>query len=408
MSKPTAITMTGLGKCYDRPSAWSMKPSWWQRVRGIPGNPFWALSDVNLTIREGEVVGILGRNGAGKSTLLKILSRITLPTTGEVRIHGRIGSLLEVGTGFNPDLSGHENIYLSGVIHGLTRPEIDAIYDQIVAFSGVEEFIHMPVKHYSSGMYTRLGYAVAAHLNHDILLIDEVLAVGDAEFQRKCMGHIHGQTTSGRTVLFVSHNTAAILGLCTRAIWLDHGRVIADGPPLEVVDQYLARLVTLKSDVSWPADKTAPGNDAVRLRAVRMVANNGTVSARHMNDQPFHVEIEYDVLRAFSPIGTTIAVHDTSGTCLFGSISNHEPNWHGKAREPGRYISRCTVPGDLMKEGVYALTVIVWSSGFMPVAQLDLLLDFEIVDSGKLRGDYFGGWEGYIQPRLPWHCDKIA
>ncbi len=201
---------------------------------------FWALKDVNLEIQQGEVVGFIGRNGAGKSTLLKILSRITAPTTGEIRLHGRVGSLLEVGTGFHPELTGRENVYLNGSILGMSRREIQSKFDEIVEFSGVEKFLDTPVKRYSSGMYVRLAFAVAAHLEPELLVVDEVLAVGDAEFQKKCLGKMGEVAKTGRTVLFVSHNMAAVSELCSRVMILQSGHVIADGPTTSIVSQYLA------------------------------------------------------------------------------------------------------------------------------------------------------------------------
>ncbi|MGC2514705.1 MAG: ABC transporter ATP-binding protein, partial [Terriglobales bacterium] len=235
----------------------------------------WALKEACLEIRRGEVVGLIGRNGAGKSTLLKILSRITKPTTGWAEIRGRVGSLLEVGTGFHPELTGRENAYLSGAILGMTKREITRKFDEIVAFAEVEKFIDTPVKHYSSGMYVRLAFSVAAHLEPEILLVDEVLAVGDAAFQKKCLGKMGQVSHEGRTILFVSHNMAAIRALCTRAVLVGNGSVIASGTVAEVVDEYLMGTVQHTHFREWPDPADAPGNENVRMSYIRIVSPQG-------------------------------------------------------------------------------------------------------------------------------------
>src|SRR6266436_9210711 len=225
----------------------------------------WALKDIDFDVQEGEVVGLIGNNGAGKSTLLKILSRITTPTTGRTEVHGHIGSLLEVGTGFHPDLTGRENIYLNGTILGIKRSEIKRHFDEIVAFSEIEKFIDTPVKWYSSGMYVRLAFSVAVHLDSSVLIMDEVLAVGDVSFQQKCLDKMHEIRNQGRTILFVSHNMAAVTRLCGRVILLDKGRMAADGLPLEVVNDYLGSDWKVTSERAWRGLDDAPGNDVVRL-----------------------------------------------------------------------------------------------------------------------------------------------
>jgi lipopolysaccharide transport system ATP-binding protein len=372
-----------------------------------PGE-FWALRGITLDIEEGDVVGVVGRNGAGKSTLLKILSRITPPTTGQIEIRGRVGSLLEVGTGFNPELSGRENVYLSAAILGMKGAEIKAEFDRIVEFSGVESFLDMPVKHYSSGMYMRLAFAVAAHLRHEILLIDEVLAVGDAAFQQKCIGRLNDEASSGRTVLFVSHNMAAVLSLCNKALLLQDGRNAKTGTPDDVVGLYLGQLSELRPERTWPRPNDAPGNRLFRVMAVRAVRLDGTPCGRFSNDQDWFVEIDYWSLVPGSKLGTTLAVYDRMGTCVFGSLSNLEPQWHGKPRPPGTYRSRVRIPGDFMKEGVYKIAILLWAEGYTDLFRLDEALEIEIFDSGDLRGDYFGGWEGVVHPRLEWRCERIA
>ncbi|MEJ7654279.1 MAG: ABC transporter ATP-binding protein [Chloroflexia bacterium] len=259
--------------------------------RGRDKNEF-ALKDVSLDIRHGEAVGVIGRNGAGKSTMLKLLSRITKPTTGSITLHGRVGSLLEVGTGFHSELTGRENIYLNGAILGMGRAEIRRKLDQIVAFSEIEDFINTPVKYYSSGMYTRLAFSVAAHLEPDILVVDEVLAVGDAAFQKKCLGRMQDVAREGRTVLFVSHNMLAIQSLCQRAVWLEAGEVAADGEANTVVGAYLRQAFTGLSEQRWDDVETAPGNDYVRLHRVRVLPLEGAEAAPTVRT-PFTIEFEY-------------------------------------------------------------------------------------------------------------------
>src|ERR1700738_3589543 len=232
---------------------------------------FWALRDVSLEVNHGEIVGIVGRNGAGKSTLLKILSRITEPTEGCGEIYGRVGSLLEVGTGFHPELSGRENLFLNGAILGMRKAEIEHKFDEIVAFAEIDKFIDTPVKHYSSGMYVRLAFAVAAHLEPEILLVDEVLSVGDANFQKKCMGKMGDVAKAGRTIVFVSHNMTALRRMCTRAIWLEGGRALDSGDPGKVIDHYLQKNTVTTLETVWPDDATAPGNESVRLRGRREI-----------------------------------------------------------------------------------------------------------------------------------------
>ena len=239
------------------------------------GSTFWALRNVSFEVAEGEVVGIIGRNGAGKSTLLKILSRITSPTEGHVEVRGRVGSLLEVGTGFHPELTGRENIFLSGAVIGMRRSEITKQLDQIVEFAGVDKFLETPIKRYSSGMYVRLAFAVAAHLEADVLLVDEVLAVGDAEFQKKCLRRMAEIGATGRTVLFISHSMQSLLRLCPRIILLDQGGVVADGAAHDVVRTYLEKGLATSTERSWAAPTNAPGDDVVRLKAVRVRTEAG-------------------------------------------------------------------------------------------------------------------------------------
>ena len=262
-----------------------------RKLRGRPSadesREVWALRDVSLAVPEGATLGIVGRNGAGKSTLLKILSRITDPTEGRSRVRGKVGSLLEVGTGFHPELSGRENIFLNGAILGMPRSVVARRLDEIVAFSGIERFLDTPVKRYSSGMYLRLAFAVAAHIDADVLLVDEVLAVGDAEFQRRCLGTMETIGNSGRTVVFVSHNLDAVTRLCSTALWLDAGRVRALGPTAEVVDAYLVDATPEAGSRLFADDPAAP----VALASLRMLGATGTATGRIRQDDPVTVEV---------------------------------------------------------------------------------------------------------------------
>lgn len=368
---------------------------------------FWALKDVNLTVNKGDVIGIVGRNGAGKSTLLKILAQITSPTRGRIEIKGRVGSILEIGTGFSPDLTGRQNITLSAAILGMHEHEIRKRMDEIIDFAGVGRFIDVPVKFYSSGMYARLAFSVVAHLEHETLLIDEVLAVGDAEFQKKCVGKLHGEASSGRTVLFVSHSMASVSSLCNRAILLADGQITHDGSTDDIVDAYLQKVSTLTSTVNHEVLENAPGNQTFRLKKVTIRGEDNTERYRLKNSEDFFIDIDYWNVRDKAKIGATVAILNPSGTCVFGSLSNHEENWHGKPRPLGVYRSTVKVPKHLMREGRYTLVVLLWSDSYTDQRRFDDVAEFEIMDSGVLRGDYFGGWEGYILPKLDWTCAKL-
>jgi len=365
----------------------------------------WALKDVSFEVKQGEVVGIIGRNGAGKSTILKILSRITEPTQGFADIKGRVGSLLEVGTGFHSELSGRENIYLNGAILGMKRSEIDQNFDEIVAFSEVEKFIDTPVKHYSSGMYLRLAFAVAAHLKPEILIIDEVLAVGDARFQEKCINKMRDVSHTGRTVLFVSHNMHAITRLCERAIMFEEGRVVQDGPSHLVVRNYMNTGINMQAEQCWPDPAAAPGTDLARIQAVRLRDENGLVCKFFDIRQPVAVEMEYDVLKdgqVFLPHFRFINADDIS---VFESLDN-DPRWRRKPRPKGRYVSSVTIPGNFMAEGkLYVSCHLI--TLYPPVVQFSLrkIISFEVTDCGKgdsARSDWLGDMEGVVWPLWDW------
>ncbi len=374
--------------------------------------PFlWALKHVSFEIRPGEIVGIIGRNGAGKSTLLKLLSRITEPTEGKIELYGRIGSLLEVGTGFHPELTGRENIYLNGAILGMARTEITRKFDEIVAFAEVEKFIDTPVKHFSSGMYMRLAFAVAAHLEPEILLVDEVLAVGDGRFQRKCLDKMQDVGRQGRTVLFVSHNMPAITRLCPRTILLDAGRVISDGPSSQVVGAYLSSGLGTTAARAWPDLSAAPGNDIVRLRAVRVCGDDGLSRDALDIRKPVGIEMEYEVLQSGYVLVPNYHFYNEEGVYSF-VVRETDPAWAGRARPIGRYASTAWIPGNLLSEGTLFVGAAI--STMAPVVvhfyERDAVA-FQIIDSmdgDSARGEFAGPMPGVVRPLLEWSTRVIS
>lgn len=364
----------------------------------------WALRDVSFEVKAGEAIGIVGRNGAGKTTLLKVLSRITEPTAGRALLRGRVGSLLEVGTGFHPELTGRENVYLNGAILGMSRGEINRRFDEIVEFSGVESFLETPVKRYSSGMQVRLAFAVAAHLEPEILVVDEVLAVGDVAFQRKCLGKMGNVASEGRTVLFVSHNMGTIARLCERGIWLDDGRVRAEGEMEHVIRQYLGVATGETAEFLVDDPSEAPGDDVARLRAVRVKNSQGNVATYLDARHPIYVEIEYVTLRATRGLRTSFRLLSSDGTILF---TGHEDDGDNLAveRPPGTFTSRCEIPGNLLKDGQYSITV----SGDIPRVAVSFKVEsavsfwIESVGSSPMRNR-----PGLIAPELNWIVERTG
>ncbi len=397
--------------------------SWWARIRGKEDpnsiisthqtvnysteNPhILALNDISFEVKCGEVVGIIGRNGAGKSTLLKILSRITAPTKGEVKINGRIASLLEVGTGFHPELTGRENIILNGAILGMSNSEIIRKLDEIVAFSEIEKFLDTPVKRYSSGMYVRLAFAVAAHLEPEILIIDEVLAVGDAAFQKKCLGKMGEVAKGGRTVLFVSHNLTAVRSLCSRAILLNEGIMIMDGASGGVVSKYTEDVRKNILVHEWTDEKIAPQNESAVLAKVLICDDDGILLNDIYTDTPFNIEVELKIKKEGSFVGLTIIVYDTENNCVFSSINNHEETWYGKPMPIGKYKTLCTIPSNFFNNGRYSITLNLFGKGYTDPLTVHEVLNIEILDGHTLRGDYYGGWAGVVRPALKWITKK--
>jgi len=374
-----------------------------------PMRDIWALRDVSFQVPEGQVLGVLGRNGAGKSTLLKVLTRITAPTKGRVEIRGRVGSLLEVGTGFHSELTGRENIYLNGAILGMKRREIDQRFDAMVEFSGVEKFIDTPVKRYSSGMYVRLAFSVAAHLEPEILLVDEVLSVGDAEFQRRCLGRMEELGSAGRTVLFVSHQLSAIAQLCDRALQIDSGQIVGDGPAAEVIANYLHQTHSAGIQRTWSADD-APGDDLVKILSLQAVPHEGMPPSIHDVRRPIGVEIVFRVLREGKPVFPKIKVLDKEGTIAFNAMDTHE-RWH-EPTPPGEYASTAWIPPNLLNEGTASVEVAVCSIDFPKLehhAAVYEALSFEVLDPGEgdsARGAFSGQWKGVVRPLLDWTVER--
>jgi len=381
---------------------------WWAKMRGRPdplakigeehharlmGEDFWALDDVSFDVKEGEVLGIIGRNGAGKSTLLKILSQVTAPTSGEVKIKGRIASLLEVGTGFHPDLTGRENVFLNGSILGMTKEEIKRKFDEIVAFSEIEEFIDTPVKRYSSGMYVRLAFAVAAHLEPEILIVDEVLAVGDAQFQQKCVGKMGQASRAGRTVLFVSHNLSVVCSLCSRALLLDGGRITSEGLAADVVSAYVQSSATSKGEVTWDGEPNS-NNGRLRLGRARTLSG-GQVTANVHIDKPLAVQYDFEVLRAGLNVSTSIHLHDKYGTCVLASGTGP------RVLESGWYRHSCVFPANFLNDGRYTISILLISDITRFEVSVPEALSF-VVHEAKGREGWLGEVIGCIRPHLQW------
>jgi lipopolysaccharide transport system ATP-binding protein len=416
-----AIRAEGLSKQYQigqlRPAYGTLRDSLVHGLKRLrtghvhePREKIWALKDVSFEAGEGEVLGVIGPNGAGKSTLLKILSRITTPTEGRAEIRGRVGSLLEVGTGFHPELTGRENIYLNGSILGMQRSEINRAFDAIVEFSGVEKFIDTPVKRYSSGMYVRLAFSVAAHFEPEVMIVDEVLAVGDAEFQRRSIGRMETLGESGRTIVFVSHNLRGILQLCDRAILLQEGRVVADGATADVVARYEEQAIGTGSEMFWEDTTTAPQNEFARLQSVRVVDEDGMASGVLDVRRPLGIEIGFAVLRPGKAIVPKLKLWDEHGTLCFNAM-DVSSRWHDPT-PPGEYAATAWIPPNLLNEGHYGVDVELvriaspklesQAAAYRPVA-------FHVYDPGEgdsARGLFAGQWRGAVRPLLEWTTEE--
>lgn len=367
----------------------------------------WALKDVSFEVPHGQVLGIIGRNGAGKSTLLKILSRVTEPTEGYAELRGRVGSLLEVGTGFHPELTGRENIYLNGAILGMRRAEIDRKFDEIVAFAELEKFIDTPVKRYSSGMYVRLAFAVAAHLEPEILVVDEVLAVGDAAFQRKSLGRMGEVAREGRTVLFVSHNMSAILHLTQRAIVLDQGRVVFDGPTPEAVDYYMGAAMIRSGERVWAPEEVPTTAAPFRPMALRVRDARGRATEQVRSTEPVTVEFEYRLDAPIRGLRVGIYLLSMRGEYVFTSFDTDDPQAFERwvERPAGHYVSRCVIPADLLNGGRYLLSVNASVYGVKRYFQEDNVVAFHVDATGAPGSQWAEARPGLVRPRLAWEIE---
>jgi len=364
---------------------------------------FWALRDVSFKVRQGEVLGIIGSNGAGKSTMLRLLSRILKPNMGHIKVNGRLTALIEVGAGFHQDLTGRENIYLNGAILGMKKQEIDKIFDEIVAFSGLEEFIDTPVKRYSSGMNSRLGFAVAAHVDPEILLVDEVLAVGDVRFQQKCLRKMHEVGSQGRTVIFVSHNMSAVTRLCGRAILLDEARVFQEGPSRDVVSAYLNSEFPTVAAREWPDTKTAPAGEAARLCAVRVRNVVGCVKDVFDHSETIGVDMEYEVKTAGEVLVPTFRFLNDDNVCLF-STQDFEATSRQTTLSAGRYISTVWIPGNFLAEGRTFVDAALWSPRQPTTAQFNesQVVAFQVAGPESNVNDWRRVMGGVLKPTLRW------
>lgn len=357
---------------------------------------FWALKDISFDIKQGDRVGVIGRNGAGKSTLLKILSRITEPTTGQIRIRGRVSSLLEVGTGFHPELTGRENIFLNGAILGMRKAEIKSKFDEIVAFAEVEKFLDTPVKRYSSGMYVRLAFAVAAHLEPEILIVDEVLAVGDAQFQKKCLGKMEDVGKEGRTILFVSHNMVAVKTLCSRGIVLNKGQVMYQGGVEDAVEQYVGQDSLDKNQIYWDNISIAPENEYIRLKSISIKALQGSIIDI---ESGVEITIGFHNKTAGRHLGLALHLLTLEGLCLFTTgifLSSHSE------AEIGVFSTRCVIPPHLLNVGVYKIDLLFTESRRDLLFKIEDVISFEVEHTAARRGGNMSRAVGVIRPMLDW------
>jgi lipopolysaccharide transport system ATP-binding protein len=379
------------------------------RKNGRQSNEFWALQDINLEIERGERIGIIGRNGAGKTTLLKILSKITPPTAGEIKLRGRVASLLEVGTGFHPELTGRENIYLNGSILGLSKKEINRKLDEIIDFSGIEKFIDTPLKHFSSGMQLRLAFSVAAHLEPEILLIDEVLAVGDLEFQKKCIGKMEEvNKTDGRTIVFVSHNMSYIHSFCSKAVLLDRGKLVNTGLVPEVINEYISLTGKISSVQIWDENKK-PGNDIVKLCSVRVINESGNNKESFKITERIGIEMKYEVLEDGHVLWLGHNIYDDKGINIFDTHSV-STDLYSKPHDKGIFTAIAWIPENLLNTGNFIISTAIFNhlDQIIYLHEKDILLFsvHEVLESETARGMSPGNFPGVVRPLLAWTITK--
>ncbi len=368
---------------------------------------FWALRNISFEVERGLVMGVIGKNGAGKSTLLKILSRVVEPTEGRAEIYGRVGSLLEVGTGFHPELSGRENVYLNGAILGMKRSEIDKKFDEIVAFSEIEQFIDTPVKRYSSGMYMRLAFAVSAHLEPEILIVDEVLAVGDAEFQKKCLGKMSDVAGEGRTVLFVSHNMSAVTRLTKECIILEHGKLTMRAPSQEAVDYYLSHGFEKGGERTWEASEIPADADPFKPIAVRVKNAKGQVVDSIRSVEPLTLELEYELKAPITGLRVGVYLMTVRGDYVFTSFDTDEPELFSRfsERKAGHYVSRCVIPADTLNEGRFVIGVNASVFRVKRYFQDANAVVFNVNPTGAPGMHWVEPRQGVTRPRLDWKIE---
>jgi lipopolysaccharide transport system ATP-binding protein len=408
LSKRYALGVVGTGSFRQDLKRWWMhsilkrEDPFFLESSGSATSHIWALKDVSFQVKEGEVLGIIGRNGAGKSTLLKILSNIVQPTHGRIRGKGRVNSLLEIGTGFHDELSGRENIYLNGYFLGMQRHEITQKFDEIVEFSGVHAFLDTPVKRYSSGMYMRLAFAVAAHLEPDILIVDEVLAVGDAEFQKKCLGKMHQVSSrQGRTILYVSHNLPSVVNLCNRALHLQNGMVAEIGAAAKVVNGYLRQTQVQNHRQYWDDITTAPGNEFIRVHFVELIPHlTGPYDAIDIRT-PLTIRFKFWNLIEDQNICVGLHLFTVNRECIFDVCSVPE------GFKKGLVEGQCDVPGDFLNDGSYYFSLIFVKDTSVELFYLEECLSLEVEDYRE-QMNWYGKWSGYVRPKFPFRMRQFA
>jgi lipopolysaccharide transport system ATP-binding protein len=365
----------------------------------------WALNDITFSVKPGEVIGVIGKNGAGKSTLLKVLSRITYPTDGIVKLNGRVSSLLEVGTGFHPELTGRDNVYLNGTILGMTKAEIDRKFDEIVDFSGINKFIDTPVKFYSSGMGVRLAFSVAAHLEPEILLIDEVLSVGDAAFQKKSLGKMEEVSQEGRTVLFVSHNMGAVRALCNRGLLLESGSLVQDGPIDSVINTYLSsKDVSTAGSLAW-SEAEAPQDREMILWGIDLVSSAGEVKTTFQIDEPLEIRIHYQIVEPVKNLRLYLRFKTTMGETVFATYEDAQIQ-EGFSRQPGHYTATCRIPGNVLNNITYRIYLGFDSPGQKVLIPGREYLELDVIDTSDGYRYAKGAFDGPIRPMVNWEVQE--